>query len=48
MAGGALRQRCDKRFYVSPFMEMDLAYAFRLTVPAARLTWRSMCMARAG
>lgn len=38
MDGGTLRQRCDKRFYVSPFMEMDVAYAFRLTVPGARLS----------
>ncbi len=31
-----LRHRCDKRFYVSPFMEMDMQYHFRLAVPAAR------------
>lgn len=30
---GALRQRCDKRFHVSPFMDMDLSYAFRVTMP---------------
>lgn len=30
---GAIRQRCDKRFYVSPFMDMDLSYAFRVTIP---------------
>jgi DUF1365 family protein len=30
---GALRQRCDKRFYVSPFMDMGLAYTFRVTMP---------------
>lgn len=34
---GVLRQRCDKRFYVSPFMDMDLTYAFRVTMPAATL-----------
>ena len=30
---GALRQRCEKRFYVSPFMDMGLTYAFRVTMP---------------
>ncbi|MCR5874476.1 DUF1365 family protein [Phenylobacterium sp. J426] len=28
-----MRQGCDKDFYVSPFMDMDLAYAFRLQPP---------------
>lgn len=32
-ADGMLRQRQDKRFFVSPFMEMDLAYSFRLRPP---------------
>lgn len=30
---GTVRQECDKRFYVSPFMDMDLRYEFRLTPP---------------
>jgi DUF1365 family protein len=34
---GVLRQRCHKRFHVSPFMDMDLTYAFRVTMPAATL-----------
>jgi uncharacterized protein len=29
------RQQCDKRFFVSPFMEMAMQYHFRLTLPAA-------------
>ena len=29
-----LKQACDKGFYVSPFMDMDLTYAFRLRPPA--------------
>jgi DUF1365 family protein len=29
-----IRQTCDKAFYVSPFMDMDLAYAFRVLRPA--------------
>jgi DUF1365 family protein len=33
---GLLRQSCRKCFYVSPFMEMDLQYHFRLAPPAAR------------
>ena len=28
-----LRQACDKGFYVSPFMDMDLRYAFRVRPP---------------
>jgi DUF1365 family protein len=32
-----IRQNCRKVFYVSPFMDMDLAYHFRLTEPADRL-----------
>jgi DUF1365 family protein len=33
VAGGEIRQRCDKAFYVSPFMDMDLSYAFRVRPP---------------
>jgi uncharacterized protein len=32
------RQQCDKRFFVSPFMEMAMHYHFRLTMPAERAT----------
>jgi uncharacterized protein len=28
-----VKQACDKGFYVSPFMDMDLAYAFRIRPP---------------
>ncbi|MBN9015861.1 MAG: DUF1365 family protein [Rhizobiales bacterium] len=28
-----LRQRAEKQFYVSPFMDMDLTYAFRIRPP---------------
>ena len=31
--GPILRQACDKGFYVSPFMDMDLSYAFRVRPP---------------
>lgn len=30
-------QRCDKAFYVSPFMDMDLHYVFRVVPPGDRL-----------
>ena len=32
-ADGLVRQRCDKRFYVSPFMDMETAYHFRIRPP---------------
>jgi uncharacterized protein len=32
-----IRQRCDKAFYVSPFMPMDLTYDFTVTPPGERL-----------
>jgi hypothetical protein len=32
-AGGTIRQTCDKAFYVSPFMRMDMRYAFRVMPP---------------
>jgi DUF1365 family protein len=28
-----VKQACDKGFYVSPFMDMDLSYAFRVRPP---------------
>jgi len=33
-AGNPIEQRCAKRFYVSPFMEMDLQYRFTIVPPA--------------
>jgi DUF1365 family protein len=36
-AVGAIHQRCRKAFYVSPFMDMDLRYEFRTTVPDDRV-----------
>lgn len=30
---GAIRQSCAKHFYVSPFMAMDMEYAFRVVPP---------------
>jgi len=34
---GDIRQNCRKTFYVSPFMDMDMAYDFRLAEPDQRL-----------
>lgn len=36
-ADGAVHQRCHKAFYVSPFMDMDLRYDFRTTIPDDRV-----------
>jgi DUF1365 family protein len=35
--GAAVRQGCAKAFHVSPFMAMDMHYAFRVSPPAERL-----------
>jgi hypothetical protein len=32
-----VKQACDKGFYVSPFMDMDLKYAFRVRSPAEQV-----------
>jgi DUF1365 family protein len=32
-----VRQACEKGFYVSPFMDMDLSYAFRVRPPAEQV-----------
>jgi DUF1365 family protein len=37
-ADGAVRQQADKEFYVSPFVDMDMRYEFRLEAPEARLS----------
>lgn len=37
---GAIRQSADKRFYVSPFLDMDLRYDFRLNTPGEDLRVR--------
>ncbi len=31
---GVIRQRCQKAFFVSPFMDLDLTYEFRVGAPA--------------
>lgn len=34
---GVLRQRCRKAFYVSPFMDMEMSYEFRVHPPGERV-----------
>jgi DUF1365 family protein len=36
-AGPVVDQRCSKLFYVSPFMDMDMSYAFRVALPDERI-----------
>ena len=36
-AGGTIHQTCAKRLYVSPFMDMDLAYSFKVRPPGKKL-----------
>jgi DUF1365 family protein len=35
---GAVRQACDKVFHVSPFLDMDLTYGFRVVPPGEVVT----------
>ncbi len=35
--GDVIEQECQKAFYVSPFMDMDLTYRFRVAVPDERI-----------
>jgi DUF1365 family protein len=37
---GILRQTCNKEFYVSPFMTIDMTYDFELTAPGVTLATR--------
>ena len=34
---GTIHQECDKRFFVSPFLDMDMRYAFRVNPPGERV-----------
>lgn len=36
-AGTAIEHDCRKSFYVSPFMDMDVSYAFRVVAPDERI-----------
>ena len=38
--GGALHQHCQKSFYVSPFMDMNMRYDFRVAGPGERVSIR--------
>ena len=39
-AGPVVSQACEKGFYVSPFMDMDLSYAFRILPPGDQVAVR--------
>jgi DUF1365 family protein len=36
-SGAVIEQHCRKGFYVSPFMDMDMTYTFRVAVPDQRV-----------
>ena len=40
LTAAGLRQERDKRFHVSPFMDMAMRYRFRMLPPGETLTWR--------
>lgn len=37
-ATGTVRQECDKAFHVSPFIAMDVVYAFQVSPPGERIS----------
>ena len=37
VAGAVIEQHCRKGFYVSPFMDMEMSYTFRVAVPDQRV-----------
>jgi hypothetical protein len=37
MTGNQIRQVCQKKFHVSPFMDMNMTYTFKLTSPGETL-----------
>lgn len=37
VTSGQIKQACGKKFYVSPFMDMDMSYEFTLTLPGETL-----------
>jgi DUF1365 family protein len=37
---GVVRQRCEKRFYVSPFMDMAMTYSFAVNLPGEAVSVR--------
>ncbi|MGE0564960.1 MAG: DUF1365 domain-containing protein [Pseudolabrys sp.] len=46
--GAAVEHNCSKRFYVSPFMDMDLSYAFRVQPPGEKVSIAIRTSDRAG
>jgi DUF1365 family protein len=46
--GGVVRQSCDKDFYVSPFMDMEMTYDFALSAPGETIATTIRGRNRAG
>jgi DUF1365 family protein len=40
LSESGVRQSCDKRFHVSPFIPMDMRYHFRMLPPGKEIRWR--------
>lgn len=40
LSDSGVRQSCTKRFYVSPFIAMDMRYHFRMLPPGDAIRWR--------
>jgi uncharacterized protein len=46
--GEVIEHRCDKEFYVSPFMDMDMTYDFRVALPDRHVSVAIATSDRAG
>ena len=47
-AGGTVRQACDKTFFVSPFLPMDLRYEFQVSEPGKQIAVAIRAVGRDG
>jgi DUF1365 family protein len=47
-AGGRIARRCEKRFFVSPFLPVDMTYEFRLAAPTESAATAILARARDG
>jgi len=47
-AGGTVRQACDKTFFVSPFLPMDLRYEFQVSEPGKEIAVAIRAVGRDG
>ena len=42
-ANGTIRQHCDKQLYVSPFIDMQITYEFRVRAPGDKVALAVLC-----